>query len=62
MSLYINSVEQTPPVRKFTSHPSPSPEWEGITVTHREEEKTDVQICVQNSGGDYEWIKIGEST
>ncbi len=62
MSVYINGVEQTPPVRKFVSHPTPGPEWEGVTVTHRDGGKTDVLLCIQNSAGGYEWIKIGEST
>ncbi len=50
--------------RRFPSHPTPGPEWEGVTVTHREAdgEKTDVLMCLLNSAGEYEWIKIGEST
>ncbi len=60
----VNGVDHPPPVRNFPSHPAPSPEWEGVTVTHREVDggKTDVLVCVVNSAGAYEWIKIGEST
>jgi len=41
--------------------PPPGPEWEGMAVTSNEQ-KTDVLVCVLNSVGGYEWIKIGEST
>ena len=59
-----NGVDLPPAVRKFVSHPQPSPEWEGVTATHRDEGegKTDVLICTKTSGGGYEWIKIAEST
>ena len=63
MSVSINGVEQAPAFKKFeSSTPAPGPEWEGVTVTHREEGKTDVLLCLQNSVGAYEWIKVGEST
>jgi len=49
-------------VRKLDNPlPPPGPEWEGVMVTHNEE-KTDVHLCILNSGGTYEWVKIGEST
>ncbi len=62
MTVYINGVEQAPALRKFGSLvPTPGPEWEGVTAT-RNEGKTDVLLCVLNSAGAYEWIKIGVST
>ena len=63
MTIYINGVAQAPALRKLVSPiPTPSPEWEGITMTHRDEGKTDVLLCIKNSIGTYEWIKISEST
>ncbi|GAJ01604.1 unnamed protein product [marine sediment metagenome] len=41
--------------------PPPGPEWEGIVVTCNEV-KTEVLLCILNSVGGYEWIKLGEST
>ncbi|MBA7551278.1 hypothetical protein ES705_43817 [subsurface metagenome] len=62
MSVYINGMKQAPALKKLGNPlPPPGPEWEGIIVT-RNEEKTDVSLCVLNSAGGYEWIKIGEST
>ncbi|GAH34925.1 unnamed protein product [marine sediment metagenome] len=62
MSVYINGVEQMPALKKVDNPlPPPGPEWEGILVTCNEQ-KTDVSLCVLNSVGGYEWIKIGEST
>jgi len=62
MSVYINGVEQAAALKKVENPlPPPGPEWEGIMVTYNEE-KTDVSLCVLNSTGGYEWIKIGEST
>ena len=62
MSVYINGVEQRTALKKIANPlPPPGPEWEGILVTCNEQ-KTDVSLCVQNSIGAYEWIKIGEST
>ncbi|GAI94311.1 unnamed protein product, partial [marine sediment metagenome] len=55
-------VVQAPALRKLENPlPTPGPKWEGIVVTYNEE-KTDVALCVLNSVGAYEWIKIGEST
>ncbi|GAI66299.1 unnamed protein product [marine sediment metagenome] len=62
MSVYINGVKQAPALRKVDNPlPPPGPEWEGMLVTCNEE-KTDVSLCILNSSGTYEWIKIGEST
>ena len=62
MSVYINGVEQKAALKKIPNPlPQPSREWEGIIVTYNEE-KTDVSLCVLNSIGTYEWIKLGEST
>ncbi|MBA7468427.1 hypothetical protein ES707_03677 [subsurface metagenome] len=63
MAVYINGVEQAAPLKKLVNPlpPPPGPEWEGMVVTCNEE-KTDVLICILNSVGGYEWIKIGEST
>jgi len=62
VSVYINGVAQAPALKKLENPlPPPGPEWEGIVVTCNEE-KTDVSLCVLNSVGAYEWIKIGEST
>lgn len=55
--------DQSPPAPKIGSPlPEPGPDWEGLTVIHREGGKTEVMMCVQNSAEDYEWIEIGEST
>jgi len=62
MTVYINGVAQAPALKKLGNPlPPPGPEWEGIMVTYNEG-KTDVSLCIQNSVGGYEWIKIGEST
>ncbi|MBA7622255.1 hypothetical protein ES703_29629 [subsurface metagenome] len=63
MTFYINGVEQAPAVKKVDNPipPPPGPKWEGKVVTCNEE-KTEVLICILNSGGSYEWVKIGEST
>jgi len=63
-------ASRAPHFEKFGSPlPDPSPDWEGIIVTHghpgskeRPGPKTEVLLCVQNSEGVYEWIEIGEST
>jgi len=64
MSVYVNGVEQAPAVKKlFSPIPQPGPEWEGITLNHTHlGEKTELMTCLQNQVGDYEWIKVGEST
>jgi len=63
MSVYINGVEQAPPLKKLDNPlpPTPGPAWEGKLVTCNEEQ-TEVLICILNSAHGYEWIKIGEST
>ena len=62
MTVYINGLEQAAPLKKVGNPlPPPGPEWEGILVTCNEQ-KTDVSLCIRNSIGGYEWIKIGEST
>lgn len=63
MTIYINGVAQAPALKKIENPPlpPPCPEWEGILVTCNEQ-KTDVLICILNSVGGYEWIKLGEST
>jgi hypothetical protein len=62
MSVYISGVEQAPALKKVENPlPPPGPKWEGILVTCNEQ-KTDVSLCILNSAGGYEWIKIGEST
>jgi len=62
MTVYINGVAQMPALKKLDNPlPPPGPEWEGMLVTCNEQ-KTDVSLCILNSVGGYEWIKIGEST
>ncbi|MBA7694882.1 hypothetical protein ES703_103497 [subsurface metagenome] len=49
--------------KMFSPLPEAGPEWEGLTLNHEHPgEKTELMICIRNSGGGYEWIKIGEST
>ena len=63
MSVYVNGVEQVPALKKLDNPlpPTPGPRWEGKLVTCNEE-KTEVLICILNSVGGFEWIKMGEST
>ncbi len=64
MSVYVNGVEQAPPVQQvFSPIPPAGPEWEGITLNHTHlGGKTELMTCLQNQSGVYEWIKIAEST
>ncbi len=63
MTVYINGVALVAPLKKLDNPlpPPPGPEWEGIVVTCNEQ-KTEVLVCILNSIGGYEWIKLGEST
>ena len=55
-------ADQAPPIEEVNPVPPAGPEWEGQTVRYREDGKTELLVCVQNSAGVYEWIEIGEST
>ena len=55
-------ANQAPPIEEVNPVPSAGPEWLGRTVRYREDGKTELLCCLQNSAGGYEWVEVGEST